>query len=896
LLARLCGLDSSQLAIVRNEADKFVITHCLPNRFDLRRALGQNALPAWKSYDCFPARPAQDVAAMRCPARTIAIWGLVVLGCCAFTWADDDVARSLTIDAGHGAGKSFELAGRDSARQLVVTGQFAGGLERDLSGAASYRAVPPGIVAIDDTGFVTPQAEGQATIHVTAAGEVEAQIDVSVTHQTADLPVSFPNQVVPIFTKFGCNAGGCHGKAEGQNGFRLSLLGFEPADDFQYITREGRGRRIFPSSPDFSLLLRKGAGVVAHGGGERFAVDSPFYRVIHRWIEQGAPYGPADAPIVTAIEVFPPERLLGRGVRQQLAVLARFSDGTTSDVTRMTQFEPVQPEMSEVSSTGLVTTKDLVGAAAVMARFQSHVAVFRATIPLGAPVAQLPPAANFIDELVFARLRALGLPPSPVCDDGAFLRRATIDIAGRLPTREEVEAFAADEEANKRAALVDRLLASDDYAAYFASKWSAILRNRRRSSNDKPEPTFAFHAWIVESLAENKPYDQFVREVLTARGEEIKSPPVIWYREVKDQTTQLEDAAQLFLGQRIGCARCHHHPLEKWSQQDYYGFAAFFSQLEIKEAKPGKKGNAKKNEPDTPGEPFLVNVKSSTPSAVNPRTGKTLKPAGLGADQIDVAKDEDAREKLADWMVDPGNPFFARALVNRYWKHFFGRGLVDPEDDMRMTNPPTNPELLDALAGHFAEHQFDLKHLVRTICTSRTYQLSSMPNAHNAGDKQNFSRFVPRRMNAEVLLDAIDAVTLSKTSFKGVPEETRAVELPDNLFDNYFLSVFGRPDAASACECERSGDNSLAQCLHMTNSTDVLGKVAGQRAQQLAKDERPHAERLRDLYLVALARDPSEAELAAFEGYLSKKESNQQQAYEDVIWALVNTKEFLFNH
>ncbi|MDX1944581.1 MAG: DUF1549 and DUF1553 domain-containing protein [Pirellulaceae bacterium] len=838
---------------------------------------------------------------MRTPLVAVAIASAVVLGSApsgngtAALAAEPGSLRAIIIELAV-PGQPLTLAGRDAARQLIVTGTDTLGKFRDLSSRATYRAQPAGIVAIDPTGHVTPLAEGNATIDATFGGKTSAPVEIVVSHLATDLPVSFPNQVVPVFTKFGCNAGGCHGKAEGQNGFRLSLLGFEPADDYQYLVQEGRGRRIFPSAPEHSLLLRKAAGLTPHGGGERFAADSPYYRVIRRWIEQGAPYGPADAPVVARIEVFPAARLLPRDSSQQLAVIAHFSDGTAADVTRMTQFDPVQPEMSAVSATGLVTTKNLVGGAAVMARFQSQVAVFQATIPRGEPVEQLPPAANFIDELVFERLRDLGLPPSPVGDDLTFLRRATIDIAGRLPTRDEVEAFAADADANKRSALIDRLLGSDDYATYFANKWSAILRNRRRSASDKPEPTFAFHEWIVESLATNKPYDQFVREVLTAQGEEVKSPPVIWYREVKDQTAQLEDAAQLFLGQRIGCARCHHHPFEKWSQQDYYGFAAFFSQLDIREAKAGKKGNAKKNEPDTPGEPFRVLLKANTPTAVHPRTGLAVPPAGLGSPPLAIDKNDDAREKLADWMADPANPFFARALVNRYWKHFFGRGLVDPEDDLRMTNPPSNPELLGALARHFVEHRFDLKDLVRTICHSRAYQLSSTPNAYNADDRQNFSRFVPRRLHAEVLLDAIDAVTLAKTSFKGVSPETRAVELPDNLFDNYFLSVFGRPDAASACECERSGDATLAQCLHLFNSTDMLGKLAGKRSQTLGNDKRPHAERIRDLYLVALAREPRPAELAAFVAYVENKPKNGQEAYEDVIWTLVNTKEFLFNH
>ena len=801
---------------------------------------------------------------------------------------DPGALQAITIETGN-----FALAGRDAVRQLVVTGRYASGQLRDLTRAVAYEATPPGIVQIDGTGLVTPLKEGKATIRAKAPNGTSATVEVTVGSLVRDVPVSFANQVVPIFTKFGCNAGGCHGKADGQNGFKLSLLGFEPGEDYEYLVKEARGRRVFAPAPDYSLLLRKASGAMPHGGGKKLDRDSPYYRVLRRWVEQGAPAGKASDPVVTRIEVLPKERLLDRGGEQQLAVIAHLSDGSTADVTRMTQFESNATDLAEVSATGLVRAKQLPGSAAVMARYQAHVDVFRATVPLGAPVANLPAAKNFVDELVFKRLKQLGLPPSEVCDDATFVRRATIDIAGRLPTKEEVEKFLADTSADKRDKLVDRLLDSKDYADYFANKWSAVLRNRRRSATDDLAPTAAFHDWIRESLAANKPFDQFARELLTATGEEGKVPPVVWYRELKEPAAMTEDAAQLFLGQRIQCAKCHHHPFEKWSQQDYYGFTAFFARLDVKEPKPPKKKG--KNQPQQPGEPASVSFKPGTAEMKNPRTGKMVPPTGLGGEPLEMAKDADPRARLADWMADPHNPFFARALANRYWKHFLGRGLVDPEDDLRVTNPPTNPELLDALAKSFVESKYDLKKLVRTICTSRVYQLSAVPNQFNADDRQNFSRFLPKRLNAEVLLDAIDGVTLSKSNFKGAPAGTRAVQLPDNLFDSYFLSVFGRPDSASACECERSSDASLAQALHMFNSKEVLDKVSGPRAKQLAADKRPHAERLRDLYLIALSREPSKEEAAALLAHIEKK-GNAQAAYEDILWAIINTKEFVFNH
>ncbi len=706
--------------------------------------------------------------------------------------------------------------------------------------------------------------------------------------------VSFPNEVVPLFTKLGCNTGGCHGKSGGQNGFALSLFGFEPQEDYEALTREARGRRLFPAAPGKSLLLTKATGSVAHGGGKRLDVDSDAYRLLRRWIEQGAPYDRPGAPAVTRIEVLPGRRVLERGGRQQLAVRAHCADGTVRDVTRLAQFVTNDAALAEVSPDGLVTALRRAGSAAVMARYQTHVAVFTALVPLGEAVTNLPPANNFIDKLVFQRLKVLGLPPSALADDATFLRRVTLDIAGRLPTPAEVRDFRADKDANRHERLVDRLLAGADYAYHFAGKWSAVLRNRRKSDKDDPKITRAFHAWVKDNLHQNRPLDRWVRDLLTVTGKHTEQPAVAWYREVNKANEQVEDVAQLFLGQRVACARCHHHPLEKWSQQDYYGLVAFFSRVEFKDPPAPKKTKDMKVAP--PKLPMEVRHKPGPAEALNPRTRKMVRPTGLGAAPLVVPPEVDPRTRLVDWMVDKKNPYFARALVNRYWKHFLGRGLVEPEDDLRVTNPPSNPELLDALAGYFTDSGYDLKQLVRAICTSNTYRLSAEPNRHNADDRQNYSRFQPRRLSAEVLLDAIDDVALVRSTFKGVPAGTRAVRLPDNQGDSYFLSAFGRPDFASACECERSGDASLAQSLHLVNAKDLLAKIAKGQAAKLAKDKRPHAERVRDLYLLALAREPSAQETQALVGYVTRHAANAQTAYEDVVWSVINTKEFMFNH
>ncbi len=781
-----------------------------------------------------------------------------------------------TADPGH-----LRLAGRDARIQLLVTGEYSTKQRRDLTRDVTYHASPADIVEVDSDGYIKPLAEGQATLRAESKSGISTELELTVTNQRVDLPINFANEVVPVFTKYGCNGGGCHGKSGGQNGFRLSLLGFVPDEDYGYLTKEARGRRLFPAAPERSLLLQKATGETPHGGGARIEKDSLPYQILRRWVEQGMPYGTSEDPVVERIEVSPANRIMPRDGSQQLSVVAIYSDGSYRDVTRMTHFESNDPDLAEVSDHGQVTTKQATGSVAVMTRFQSHVDVFRATVPLGLEVNQLPNAKNLVDDKVFKNLKQLGLPPSELADDATFLRRVMIDVAGRLPTIEESKAYLADNSPNKRDALVDRLLDGDDYADYFANKWSSILRNRRSDKNVKVA-SYGFHDWIRESIFQNKPYDQFVGEILSASGEVRRNPPVAWFHEVKDSTSQVEDTAQLFLGMRIQCAKCHHHPFEKWSQDDYYGMAAFFSRI-------GRKTSDLRGKEDIFHRPGVAQAK-------NPRSERTLAPTPLDAEPVSLSEDDDPRHALTQWMATPGNPFFAKALVNRYWKHFFGRGLVDPEDDMRVTNPACNPELLDSLATDFAENGFDLKRLVRLICTSQTYALSSLPNAYNQNDKQNFSRFYPRRLNAEVLLDAIDNLTDSKTAFAGTAKGTRAVQLPDNDFDSYFLTVFGRPNAASACECERSSDVNLAQCLHLLNSKEVQTKLGGARSKKLADEKRDIKELLDEVYLLAFSRHPTDEEQSIATTYVSDRKDNPQQAYEDILWALMNTKEFVFNH
>ena len=710
-------------------------------------------------------------------------------------------------------------------------------------------------------------------------------------------PVSFVNDVVPVLTKAGCNMGSCHAKAGGgQNGFQLSLLGFEPAEDFEHIAREGRGRRLHFGNPDGSLILLKASGQVSHGGGVRLPKSSPGYAVIREWIRQGVPKDDATSPKLVAMEIEPKKATLQRQATQQLKALARYSDGTVRDVTGMALFESNDAALAAVSESGLVKVLDLPGKVSIMVRYQGRVEVFNAAVPLGVAVETLPPARNFIDTAVFANLKELGIPPSPVCDDATFLRRATLDIAGRLPTEAEANAFLADTSADKRDRWIDELLKSPDYADFFAGKWTAVLKNRRDDASDLAA-NFAFHAWVRDSLLSNKPYDQFVRELLAATGTIIGNPPVAWYKRVKEPKDQIEDVAQLFLGVRMQCAQCHHHPFERWSQDDYYALAAFFAQV-------GRKPSGVRGED-------LIFHNRGIATATNIKTRKALKPAALGDPMPPITPDEDPRLRLADWMKSPDNPFFAKALVNRYWKHFFQRGLIEPEDDIRDSNPPSNPELLAALERHFIESSFDLKDLVRTITRSSTYQLSATPNQHNIGDRQNYSRYYPRRLPAEVLLDSIDQLAGTQTDFANLPPGTRAVALPDNSYNrsSAFLRVFGRPEAQSVCECERVQSSSLAQSLHLINAADIRGKLANPsgRAERLAKDPRPAEARIKELYLVAFAREPRAEELKVALGYLAEPrlraagqkvdaQTAARENFQDLIWALMTTKEFLFNH
>ncbi len=786
------------------------------------------------------------------------------------------------------------LKGSDDACQVVVTARVPGGRLQDLSGDVQYAIADAQVARVTPAGRVLPVANGSTEL-TARYGDKVVKIPIRAESCDVALPINFGNQIVPIFTKLGCNSGGCHGKASGQNGFKLSLLGFEPEVDYMALVKEARGRRLFPASPDNSLLLRKAVGSLPHGGGKRMEVDSDEYKLVRRWVAAGMPFGKAGDPVVTQIRVYPEHRILTRQNKQQFAVYAHYSDGSVEDITRRAQYESNDTEIAVVETSGLVRTLGMSGEAAIMARFQGHVATFRATVPLGASIpAYTFPYQTSVDRFTHKKWQELGLVPSQLCTDEQFIRRVSLDITGTLPTPVQVRTFVADPDPRKRDQLVDTLLETPEYSYYFANKWADILRVKRRGQPDRATGTFSFHGWLREAVRTDKPYDEFARDILAATGTEYTHPPTVWYKELQTPDQFVDDTAQVFLGLRLACAQCHHHPYEKWSQDDYWGIAAFFGRLGRKAVPlPGGLQNQ-------PAQVQAVFTRSSG-AVTNKRTGQaaTIKP--LDANPLQISADEDPRHKLVDWMVDTKNPFFARAVANRYWAHFFSRGIVDPLDDMRVTNPPSNPELLDTLAKELVEHQYSLKHLIRTICKSRTYQLSAVPNDFNKHDKQAYARYYPKRLSAEVLLDAVCQVTDSPTAFGGLPQDQhaprRAIMLPDESFASYFLDVFGRPQRTSACECERGGEANLAQALHLLNSDEIQNKLSrgGGRADALAKDPRPDAEKVEELFVWTFAHKPAQAQLDMALAHIAKHAQNKKIAYENILWALLNTKEFVFN-
>ncbi len=787
---------------------------------------------------------------------------------------------------------AVQLTGADSRQQLLLTSTTSSGRQHDASRDAEYRSTHPEVATVEAAGVVLPVGNGQTEIIVTYEGQ-EVRVAVEVRDGDRQLPLDFTHDILPIFTKGGCNGGGCHGKTGGRGGFQLSLFGFDPRSDFDAIVKSDRGRRVFPASPDKSLLLTKPLALVPHGGGTRLHDDDPEYQRLRRWIATGTPWSAQMAdpqlakPVqLLKVEVTPTLRALGHDEQQQIVVTAHYSDGTRRDVTRTTTFRSNDTSVADVDEHGLVTTHDRLGETAVVASYQGQVGVCRMIVPLvdsTAPQQELP-ISNFVDTHVLAKLRLLGVPPSPLVDDAGFLRRAMLQIAGQTPTADELQDFVADAASDKRARLVDRLLASGEHADYFAQKWCDVLRIKRRGNADRLPATIAFHRWLRNAFAENRPYDQWVREIVTATGSPAESPPAQWYHEVRYLDRYVDDTAQVFLGVRIGCARCHNHPFESFTQEDYFGLAAFFSRVDRK----GGAGVGERRANET------IYLKGPT-EVRHPVSGNVVPPHGLGGKPSDSQSLEDPRHALVDWMGEKDNPYFARAFVNRMWSHFFGRGLVEPLDDLRVTNPASNEPLMDALAEEFVRSDFNVRHLLSIICQSSTYGLSSTPNNWNLADTQFNSRFYPQRLSAEVLLDAVDRVTAVSTGYSGLPAGTRATQLPDEDFSNNFLKLFGKPPRESACECERGASPNLGQSLFLMNDAFFLSKIntSNSLADQLTKAKSEDGAKISRLFLAVLSREPSEDEMKAALAHVNQEEK-PIDAFRNLLWALLNTKEFMY--
>lgn len=819
-----------------------------------------------------------------CSALVQRLCGIVVIGLIAQTaWA----AERIEIYP-----PQVTLLGRDSQQQLLVTQTTDDGREHDVSRTVQYRSTQPSVAIVSSNGVVTPISSGSAEIIASHNGQ-QSQVKITVAHGDQFLPLDFTRDVLPIMTKGGCNGGGCHGKSGGRGGFQLSLFGFDPRGDYDAIVKTGRGRRLFPGSPDDSLLLTKPLNRVPHGGGTRLHGDSPEYQRLRRWIATGTPWSDPDttaAPVASLVrlEIWPPVRALDHREQQQIVVMAVYADGTRRDATRTTEFRSNDTAVAEVNEHGLATMHERLGETAIVAIHRGHVGVSRLSTPLrkpGVPQPQLP-IANLIDEHVLAKLRLLNVPPSDPVDDAGFLRRAMLQIVGQTPTAEDVTTFLADTTSDKRARLIERLLASGAHADFFAQKWGDILRIKRRNVPDRLPATIAFHRWMRSAIVENRPYDEIVRQVITATGNPSENPAAQWYHEVRYLDRYVDDTAQVFLGVRIGCARCHNHPFENFTQEDYYGLAAYFARI-------GRQGGAGIEERKANESIFI----KSTGEVKHPGTGAVVPPHGLGAKVAPLSEFEDPRHALVDWMREPSNPYFARGLVNRMWAHFFGRGLVEPLDDQRVTNPASNEPLLDALAADFVQHNFDLRHLLKTICTSSTYALSATPNEWNLADVQFNSRFYPQRLSAEVLVDAVDRVTQIRTNYAGLPEGTRATQLPDEGFASNFMNLFGKPPRESACECERVAAPSLGQSLFLMNDPAFLGKINTSKslADQLATDKSDAPIKIERLFVHVLARRPTATETQAALAHLQSEEK-PLMAFRNLLWVLLNTKEFMYVH
>jgi hypothetical protein len=721
-----------------------------------------------------------------------------------------------------------------------------------------------------------------------------------VSAQAAE-PVSFRNDVMAVLSKAGCNQGTCHGNQNGKNGFKLSLRGQDPAFDLAALTRDQLNRRVDPLEPAQSLLLLKAIGQVPHGGGRRFSTKSPEYEILVRWIAEGMqPDGP-QLPRLKSLAVTPAEAFLVEPADNvQIKVSATFNDGSTREVTRWALYTPSN-QLVSVSEDGRVARQSYGESTVIVRYLDRQASVQLAFIPERPSFLwhEVRPQ-NVVDEHVFAKLRRLRMNPSDVCSDSVFLRRAYLDLLGLLPPAEVARAYINDPSSDKRARLIGALLERPEFADYWALKWSDLLRNEERTLDRKGVQNFYY--WIRRNIAEHRPLDRFVYDLVASRGSTYRHPEANYYRANRDPVSRAESAAQVLLGIRLQCAKCHNHPFDRWTQGDYYSWAGLFARVDYKILENRRTDRNDSHEFD--GEQIVWMNREG--EVTNPTTGEPAPPRFLGTCPSNSLGEPtaDRLESLAAWITEPSNPFFAKAQVNRIWYHLLGRGIVDPIDDFRATNPPINPPLLDALARELVTSGYDLRHVIRLIMNSRTYQASAVPNDSNADDEANFSHGLLRPLAAEQLLDALNQVTGTQAEFNGYPRGMRAGELPGvrairtrgvvGTAEEQFLQKFGKPPRLLTCECERSSDTTLGQVFQLVSGPLVneLLTEADNRLSKLLASGKGDREIVDELYWTALSRSPTFDEMQAAEKLLARTKQ-RRQALEDIVWGLVNAKEFV---
>jgi hypothetical protein len=782
------------------------------------------------------------------------------------------------------------LSGARATAQPVVTGVYADGSVRDLTHFANVKldGADP-LVAIDGDRFVTAKKNGTGSLTITAGGQ-SVKLPITVNNLDKTQPVSFRNDVIAALNVGGCNSGACHGTPTGKNGFRLSLRGYDPPSDYVQLTRDLLGRRTDRQDPETSLVMLKALGRVAHEGGARFPATSFAAQTLTTWMSEGLNDDAPTLPDVKKVEVLPGTRILNDPSRyQQLSVIATFTDGTSKDVTRLTVFTSSDPAIANVNANGLVEFSQ-AGEVAILCRYLMELVPVRLMYlePKAGFKWSNPAASNYVDTHTFAKLKMLNIQPSDLCSDQEFIRRAYLDVCGILPSPDEVTKFLSSKDAAKRTKLIDELLEKPEYADFWTLKWSDVFRSTRKTIQVKG--THVFQKWLRNHIDKNTGFDQIVYEVITSGGSTFANPAANYYRVSRDPTSLAETTAQLFFGIRMQCAKCHNHPFERWTQDDYYSMAAFFNRVKYR-ADPIEAGDPKKKD----GAEYVYVERSG--EMTQPRTGKTMAPKFMGGKFPNIAPGDDRRESLGKWMASGDNPFVPKSIVNRIWFHLMGRGIVDPVDDFRDSNPSANDDLLDALAKDFVAKKFDAKHLIRTIMNSRTYQLSAQTNEFNKDDNKYFSHAVTKLLTAEQLFDALCYVTEVPEKFAGMPLGTRAVQLPDGEVNHPFLKTFGQPARELACECEREGDSNLAQALQLINGPAVNDRLRNpsNRIGKLIAAKKTDKEILGELFLTTLSRRPNETEESAMLGHISSA-VDRRRAWEDVHWALINSKEFLFRH